>query len=74
MVNEKLQYTEDPEPWVHRWPNDRRGIRSANEKCSVAECKNTHEPRSLKELNKEKTQFWTKLREFWRQLGETMRR
>lgn len=74
MVKDNLEYTEDPEPWVHQWPNDRRGVRSASDKCTVAGCETTHQPRDLKTLNKKKTQFWANLREFWRRLGETMRR
>lgn len=47
-----MNYTKDPEPWVHRWPNSRNEyIRSENEQCTMKDCKATYEPRSLEQLN-----------------------
>lgn len=41
-----IKYT-DPTPWVHRWPNDRKGVRSELERCTVDQCEATHEPREM---------------------------
>lgn len=51
MSNDASEYV-DPEPWVHRWPNEPSGVRSANEDCTVADCEATLEPRTGRELQR----------------------
>lgn len=70
----------DPEPWIHRWPNDRSGTRSAVEKCTVSECKATFEPRTgneLQRLLKEKStrKTWlTTVVSWFQELSQRIRR
>ena len=51
----------DPEPWVHRWPHDVRGVRTQNEKCTVDRCHAINEPRTPAQLAKayDRQPYWT---------------
>lgn len=71
-----MTYIEDPEPWVHRWPNNpKEGTRTASEQCTVDGCEATHEPRKSVKLSPEKEDEWWKKALRWkRELLEQLRR
>lgn len=72
--------TIDPEPWMHRWPNDATGTRSSEEQCVVKGCVATHEPRStfeLKRLQEKRntpTHWWSTLAWWLKDLWGNLRR